>query len=127
MESSAGVLGSPPELTPLEQEVLDEYERLSDNMKKLASVLEDLAANPSTAILDNLRDLERKTSLVFTALKSSVYNIILQQEMQQQEMHEREMQQQQQQQQQQQHEMRHRDPDETDPRMDTEMDMAWDE
>lgn len=91
-------------------------------MAQLASVLEDLAANPSTAILDGLRDLERKTSLVFTALKSSVYNIILQQEMQQQEMHEREMQQQQQQQQQ-----MHHDPDETDPPMDTEMDIEWDE
>ncbi|KKF97297.1 DASH complex subunit dad3 [Ceratocystis platani] len=58
-------------------------------MGSLSTILEDLAANPSTAILDGLRDLERKTSLVFTALKSSVYNIVLQQEMQQQEMQQR--------------------------------------
>ncbi|CRK12093.1 hypothetical protein BN1723_018304, partial [Verticillium longisporum] len=35
---------------------------------------------PSTEILDGLRELERKTSLVFTLLKASVYSIVLQQE-----------------------------------------------
>jgi hypothetical protein len=29
------MLTSPPELTPLEQEVLEEYERLAENMKKV--------------------------------------------------------------------------------------------
>ncbi|KAF0330886.1 dash complex subunit dad3 [Colletotrichum asianum] len=69
-----------PELTPLEAEVLEEYEKLADNMKKLASTLEDLSSSPSTEILDGLRELERKTSLVFTLLKASVYSIVLQQE-----------------------------------------------
>ncbi|KAK4678553.1 hypothetical protein QC764_308680 [Podospora pseudoanserina] len=73
--------GSPPELTPTEQEVLEEYERLADNMKKLASLLDTLASNPTVEILDGLRELERKTSLVFTLLKASVYSIVLQQEM----------------------------------------------
>ncbi|KAI1364657.1 DASH complex subunit Dad3-domain-containing protein [Xylaria arbuscula] len=78
---------SPPELSPLEQEVLDEYERLAENMKKagrefspLASVLDTMAGQPSTEILDGLRELERKTTLVFTLLKASVYSIVLQQE-----------------------------------------------
>merc|ERR1712000_212433 len=71
---------SQPELTPLQQEVLEEYERLAENMKKLASTLDDLASNPSAEILDGLRDLERKTSLAFTLLKASVYSIVLQQE-----------------------------------------------
>ncbi|KFG82837.1 hypothetical protein MANI_008203 [Metarhizium anisopliae] len=71
---------STPELSPLEQELLEEYERLAGNMKQLASVLDDLASNPSTEILDGLRDLERKTSLAFTLLKASVYSIVLQQE-----------------------------------------------
>ncbi|EWY92922.1 hypothetical protein FOCG_14114 [Fusarium oxysporum f. sp. radicis-lycopersici 26381] len=79
-QTQAGGLLDPPELTPLEQEVLDEYERLADNMNKLASVLEHLASNPSTEILDGLRELERKTSLAFTLLKASVYSIVLQQE-----------------------------------------------
>lgn len=39
-----------------------------------------MSAAPSTEILDGLRELERKTSLVFTLLKASVYSIVLQQE-----------------------------------------------
>ncbi|RYP53037.1 hypothetical protein DL770_011006 [Monosporascus sp. CRB-9-2] len=71
---------SPPELSPLEQEVLEEYERLAENMKKLATILDTMADRPTTEILDGLRELERKTSLVFTLLKASVYSIVLQQE-----------------------------------------------
>lgn len=33
--AGASNLLSPPELTPLEQEVLDEYERLANNMKQV--------------------------------------------------------------------------------------------
>jgi DASH complex subunit DAD3 len=39
-----------------------------------------MANRPPTEILDGLRELERKTSLVFTLLKASVYSIVLQQE-----------------------------------------------
>ncbi|KAK0635131.1 DASH complex subunit Dad3-domain-containing protein [Bombardia bombarda] len=83
MESNATtnpILLPPPELSPVEQEVLEEYERLAENMKKLASILDNLATRPTTEILDGLRELERKTSLVFTLLKASVYSIVLQQE-----------------------------------------------
>ncbi|KAI1456151.1 DASH complex, subunit Dad3 [Annulohypoxylon moriforme] len=81
MDSQAqNPLLSPPELSPLEQEVLEEYERLAENMKKLAGVLDTMAGQPTTEILDGLRELERKTSLVFTLLKASVYSIVLQQE-----------------------------------------------
>ncbi|KAH8684689.1 DASH complex subunit Dad3-domain-containing protein [Tricladium varicosporioides] len=68
------------DLTPLEQDVLDEYERLAENMKKLASLLDNMAGRPTAEILDGLRQLERKTNLVFTLLKASVYSIVLQQE-----------------------------------------------
>ncbi|KAH8816313.1 DASH complex subunit Dad3-domain-containing protein [Xylogone sp. PMI_703] len=70
----------PEELSPLEQDVLDEYERLAENMKKLAGLLDAMAGSPTAEILDGLRQLERKTSLVFTLLKASVYSIVLQQE-----------------------------------------------
>jgi DASH complex subunit DAD3 len=39
-----------------------------------------MANKPTAEILDGLRQLERKTSLVFTLLKASVYSIVLQQE-----------------------------------------------
>lgn len=43
----------------------------------MSALLAELAANPSAEILDALRGLERKTSLVFTLLKASVYSIVL--------------------------------------------------
>ena len=43
-------------------------------------MLDGLASSPSIEILDGLRDLERKASLAFTLLKTSVYSIVLQQE-----------------------------------------------
>ena len=46
----------------------------------MSSLLSDLSTNPSAEILDSLRGLERKTSLVFTLLKASVYSIVLNQE-----------------------------------------------
>lgn len=67
-------------LSPLEQDVIEEYERLAKNMNKFASVLKDMAEKPTTEVLDGLRQLERKTGLVFTLLKASVYSIVLQQE-----------------------------------------------
>ncbi|KAK3344096.1 DASH complex subunit Dad3-domain-containing protein [Lasiosphaeria hispida] len=76
----SNTLSLPPELSPTEQEVLEEYERLAENMKKLATLLDHLASAPTSEILDGLRELERKTSLVFTLLKASVYSIVLQQE-----------------------------------------------
>lgn len=46
----------------------------------MSSLLLDLSDSPSAAILDGLRGLERKTSLVFTLLKASVYSIVLNQQ-----------------------------------------------
>ncbi|KAL8742980.1 MAG: hypothetical protein Q9184_008170 [Pyrenodesmia sp. 2 TL-2023] len=66
--------------TPLEQEVLDEYARLLSNLNKFAAQLASLADRPTAEVLDGLRMLERKTSLVCTLLKASVYSIVLQQQ-----------------------------------------------
>ncbi|KAI9667930.1 MAG: hypothetical protein M1821_000750 [Bathelium mastoideum] len=67
-------------LSPLEQDILDEYARLVGNLNNLSTSLSTIAAQPSSEILDSLRGLERKTSLVFTLLKASVYSIVLQQQ-----------------------------------------------
>jgi DASH complex subunit DAD3 len=47
---------------------------------QMSTLLAELSANPSAEILDSLRGLERKTSLVFTLLKASVYSIVLNQQ-----------------------------------------------
>jgi len=47
----------------------------------LSSLLHDLSSAPSTEILEGLRGLERKIGPVYQLLRSSVYSIVLQQEM----------------------------------------------
>jgi DASH complex subunit DAD3 len=125
--SSSTLSITPPDpsqtLTPLEQEVLDEYAKLLENLNsvristfpriistpytalrpksrlppafrglsfdvdltneclQLAPLLASLSTTPTAAVLDGLRLLERKTSLVSTLLKASVYSIVLQQQM----------------------------------------------
>ncbi|PGH30147.1 DASH complex subunit DAD3 [[Emmonsia] crescens] len=69
-----------PLLSPLEQEVLDEYSRLLGNMNKLSDSLAYLSTRPAAETLDALRLLERKTATVCTLLKASVYSIVLQQQ-----------------------------------------------
>lgn len=69
-----------PPCTPLEQEVLDEYALLLNNLNKLSAQLNALADRPTGEVLDGLRMLERKMSLVLTLLKASVYSIVLQQQ-----------------------------------------------
>ncbi|MCJ1462882.1 hypothetical protein MMC07_001486 [Pseudocyphellaria aurata] len=71
---------TPPTCTPLEREVLDEYALLLNNLNKLSTQLNGLADRPTGEVLDGLRMLERKTSLVLTLLKASVYSIVLQQQ-----------------------------------------------
>jgi DASH complex subunit DAD3 len=46
----------------------------------MSALLLSLSTAPSAAILDGLRHLERKTSLVLTLLKASVYSIVLNQQ-----------------------------------------------
>ncbi|MCJ1246434.1 hypothetical protein MMC30_003641 [Trapelia coarctata] len=81
-DGSAGPQVTGPEsLSELEREVLEEYALLLENLNKLGPLLSSLSMNPTAGILDGLRMLERKTSLVSTLLKASVYSIVLQQEM----------------------------------------------
>ena len=49
-------------------------------ISQLSAQLNALADRPTGEVLDGLRMLERKTSLVLTLLKASVYSIVLQQQ-----------------------------------------------
>jgi DASH complex subunit DAD3 len=51
----------------------------------MSDLLAELTVNPAPEILDALRGLERKTSLVFTLLKASVYSIVLNQQIRDQD------------------------------------------
>ena len=97
-KSGSAAATGPESLTDLEREVLEEYAKLLGNLNevrpifcrvwrnplicaKLSPLLADLSTTPTAAVLDGLRMLERKTSLVSTLLKASVYSIVLQQQM----------------------------------------------
>ncbi|RPA86848.1 hypothetical protein BJ508DRAFT_357927 [Ascobolus immersus RN42] len=70
-----------PLLTPLEEDILEAYRRLLDNMNRLADHINSLAEKPPQIMLDQLRELERKSGLVFTAFKASVYSLMLQEQL----------------------------------------------
>ncbi|ORY79937.1 DASH complex subunit Dad3-domain-containing protein [Protomyces lactucae-debilis] len=67
------------QLSPKEQQVLAEYERLVDNLAQLNKAVHTLSQMPATQLLDNLRVVERKTGLVFTLFRSSVWQILAEQ------------------------------------------------
>ncbi|KAK9458223.1 DASH complex subunit Dad3-domain-containing protein [Dipodascopsis uninucleata] len=68
-------------LSTTEQSLLKEYRLLNNNLQKLSEDLSRLSSVPTPEILDNLRVLERKTAVVLTLLKASVYSIFLQQQL----------------------------------------------
>lgn len=65
-----------PKINAQEQLVLEEYSRLVDNLEVLNARITTLAHLPTSQVLDNLRVVERKTGLVFTLFKSSVWAIL---------------------------------------------------
>ncbi|KAF3164802.1 hypothetical protein TWF106_008889 [Orbilia oligospora] len=69
------------QLSSLERDVLDEYRTLLQNLNQLSTTIGTLANQPTSQTIDSLRLLERKTGLVSTLMKASVYSIILQQEL----------------------------------------------
>lgn len=63
-------------LSAKEQAVILEYEKLVENLQALNNRVLTLAHTPTSQVLDNLRIVERKTGLVFTLFKSSVWAIL---------------------------------------------------
>jgi DASH complex subunit DAD3 len=50
---------------------------VADVGAQVSSLIADMAGQPTTRILDSLRSLERKTGLVFTFFKASVYAMVV--------------------------------------------------
>ncbi|QSL66861.1 hypothetical protein MERGE_001248 [Pneumocystis wakefieldiae] len=60
----------------LEIALLQEYSKLVQNLNTLSNILHVLAHTPMSQVLDSLSILERKTGLVFTLFKASVWAIL---------------------------------------------------
>ncbi|EKC99051.1 hypothetical protein A1Q2_06592 [Trichosporon asahii var. asahii CBS 8904] len=54
------------QLTPLESEVLWEYAKLADKLKRIAALARETSEKPNSELLVDLRELERKMKLVLT-------------------------------------------------------------
>ncbi|CAG98272.1 Dad3 [Kluyveromyces lactis] len=73
------------ELTPLQRSVLDKYRFLAESLRELSETLSDLnnthEDSKPEAILQEMREIEVKISLVSTLLKGSVYSLVIQRRM----------------------------------------------
>ncbi|KAJ6618896.1 DASH complex subunit Dad3-domain-containing protein [Mycena sp. CBHHK59/15] len=65
-----------PSLSPIEAEVLWEYAKLAQNLKKLKQRTRQLTEQPDAALLARLRVLENKMGLILTLFKASVWGVI---------------------------------------------------
>ncbi|KAI9633471.1 DASH complex subunit Dad3-domain-containing protein [Dioszegia hungarica] len=68
------------QLSPLEQEVLWEYAKLSDKIKRISNLAQLTAASPNESLLAELRSLEKKMGLVLTLYKASVWAVMMEQQ-----------------------------------------------
>ena len=50
---------------------------VSNSHLKVSGLIAEMAGQPTTRILESLRSLERKTGLVFTFFKASVYAMVV--------------------------------------------------
>ncbi|ODQ67956.1 hypothetical protein NADFUDRAFT_48614 [Nadsonia fulvescens var. elongata DSM 6958] len=68
------------QLTQTEKDLLIEYQKLALSLNELSALMNRVATVPTRQILETLRTLESKSSLVFTLVKASVYGLLQQQE-----------------------------------------------
>jgi len=67
---------SHPSLTATEAEVLWEYAKLAQHVKKATLMAQKLSETPDKTLLARLRVLEKKMGLVLTLFKASVWGVI---------------------------------------------------
>lgn len=61
-------------LSPTEEAILSEYERLDLNLRSLADEIRELTEGPSQVLSEQLSELQTKVYVIRTLIKSSVYN-----------------------------------------------------
>ncbi|CDO95809.1 unnamed protein product [Kluyveromyces dobzhanskii CBS 2104] len=73
------------ELSPLQRNVLDKYRFLAESLQQLETTLSDLNNTHEDSkpeeILQEMREIEVKISLVSTLLKGSLYSLVIQRQM----------------------------------------------
>ncbi|WVQ98846.1 hypothetical protein IAU59_005977 [Kwoniella sp. CBS 9459] len=64
------------QLSSLEQDVLWEFAKLNDKVKRAANLAQLTAESPNESLLEELRKLERRMGLVLTLFSSSVWGVL---------------------------------------------------
>ncbi|KAK8869734.1 hypothetical protein IAR55_000302 [Kwoniella newhampshirensis] len=65
------------QLSSIEQDVLWEFAKLSDKVKRAANLARLTAESPNESLLDELRTLEKRMGLVLTLFQASVWAVIM--------------------------------------------------
>ncbi|WVR05301.1 hypothetical protein IAU60_002315 [Kwoniella sp. DSM 27419] len=65
------------QISPLEQEVLWEFAKLNDKVKRAAQLARLTADSPNESLLAELRSLEKRMGLVLTLFQASVWGVIV--------------------------------------------------
>ncbi|KAJ7137796.1 DASH complex subunit Dad3-domain-containing protein [Mycena epipterygia] len=65
-----------PSLSHIEKEVLWEYAKLAENLKRLKQKTRNLTEQPDAILLARLRAVESKMGLILTLFKASVWGVI---------------------------------------------------
>ncbi|KAL1412505.1 hypothetical protein Q8F55_000251 [Vanrija albida] len=69
------------QLSELESDVLWEYAKLGDKIRRITALAKDAAENPNERLLADLRELEKSMKLVITLYRTSVWMIIQEQDL----------------------------------------------
>ncbi|OCF41426.1 DASH complex subunit DAD3 [Kwoniella heveanensis CBS 569] len=64
------------QLSSLEQDILWEFAKLNDKVKRAANLAQLTAESPNESLLEELRKLERRMGLVLTLFSSSVWGVL---------------------------------------------------
>ncbi|WVQ78359.1 hypothetical protein IAT38_000444 [Cryptococcus sp. DSM 104549] len=65
------------QLSTLEADVLWEFAKLNDKIKRASALARETAENPNESLLAELRSLEKRMGLVLTLVQASVWAVIV--------------------------------------------------
>ncbi|KAH3683731.1 hypothetical protein WICPIJ_005292 [Wickerhamomyces pijperi] len=66
------------ELTETELRILQQYQGLARRLLRLSEIISQISSIPTLELLENLRKIEGKISLVYTLFNAAVYSLFLQ-------------------------------------------------
>lgn len=66
------------QLTDIELQILQQYQALARRLADLSETIAKISQNPTQELLENVREIEGKISLVYTLFNAAVYSLFLQ-------------------------------------------------